>query len=136
MREAKKLGVKTVLNLRQLHSDRDELEGTGLRYYHIKMRADDPEDDEVARFLKVVTDPANQPVLVHCWHGSDRTGLMVAIYRMYVQGWSADDALAQLPRFGYNKVFRDIKNYIREFNVEAMRKQVAATPRPKIDVIR
>ncbi len=63
------LGVRTVVNLRSLHSDRDELGDLALRYEHIHMKAWHPEDEDVVRFLRIVTDPASGPVLLHCQHG-------------------------------------------------------------------
>ncbi|MHC4325718.1 MAG: fused DSP-PTPase phosphatase/NAD kinase-like protein, partial [Planctomycetota bacterium] len=93
MKQLEKLGVKTVVNLRSVHSDRDELEGTGLAYEHIKMTAWKTEDKDVVRFLKIVTDSNQTPVFVHCQHGADRTGMMNAVYRIAVQGWSKDQAI-------------------------------------------
>ena len=85
MRGLERLGIKTVVNLRLGHSDRDELAGTSLAYEHIAAEPWDMDDDEVVRFLKIATDPARAPVFVHCAHGADRTGAMVAIYRIVVQ---------------------------------------------------
>lgn len=73
MRELKKLGIRTVVNLRWLHSDRDEIGDTGLAYEEISMKSWHPEDEDVARFLRIVTDPDRTPVFIHCQHGADRT---------------------------------------------------------------
>ena len=59
-----------MVNLRSLHSDRDKLEGTQLAYEHIPMEAWNPKQEEVVQFLKIATDPAKQPVFVHCLHGA------------------------------------------------------------------
>jgi len=91
--QLEKQGIKTVVNLRSMHSDRDELKGAKLDYIHIEMQAWDPEQDQVEEFLKIITDPARQPVFVHCQHGADRTGAMVAVYRIVVQGWTKEKAL-------------------------------------------
>ena len=61
MENLKKLGVKTILNLRSFHSDRDEIGATGLAYEHIYMKAWHPEEEDVVRFLKIVTDPRRAP---------------------------------------------------------------------------
>ena len=58
-----------------------------------------PTEADVTRFLEIVTDPANQPVLVHCKNGVDRTGYMVALYRIEKEGWSKERALAEMNRF-------------------------------------
>lgn len=135
-RQLKQMGVKTVVNLRSMHSDRDEMKGTGLGYLHIIFNAWHPEDEDVVRFLKLVQDPANHPVFVHCQHGADRTGMMVAIYRVIEQGWTIDQAMAELPRFGYHPVWKEIRQYLEHFDAEAMRKQVHSAPPPSISTVR
>ncbi|MHC4592918.1 MAG: fused DSP-PTPase phosphatase/NAD kinase-like protein, partial [Planctomycetota bacterium] len=92
-RELKKMGIKTVVNLRSFHSDRDEIGETGLAYEHIYMKSWNAEDEESVRFLQIVTDPARQPVFVHCKHGADRTGTMCAIYRVAVEEWTPEEAV-------------------------------------------
>ncbi len=107
------VGIKTVVNLRSAHSDLPAAEAAGLRYIEIPFRPWHAEPEDVVRFLQIVTDPANQPVLVHCQHGADRTGTMVAIYRMYVQGWSPDEALGELPRFGFHTIWGNLPAFLR-----------------------
>jgi protein tyrosine/serine phosphatase len=93
------LGIKTVIDLTR--DGRDEEQGTveraGMRFYRIPMTTSDrPSDAAVAQFLKVVTDPANVPVYVHCQGGRHRTGAMTAVYRMVRDGWSADRAYDEM----------------------------------------
>ena len=95
LRALKAMGVKTVVNLRKFHSDRDEIGDTGLAYEHMYVNALHPEDKEVVRFLQIAADASRRPVFVHCQHGSDRTGLMCAAYRVVVQGWSKQEAIAE-----------------------------------------
>jgi protein tyrosine/serine phosphatase len=131
LRWAQQNGLKTVVNLRGLHSDDDELEGLDLRYFEISTSYGEPDADEVAQFLKIVSDPANQPVLVHCWHGSDRTGLMVGAYRRVIDGWSAADTLAELPNFGFNG-YDSIADYLRDLDPDDLRRRMVrvALPQP------
>ena len=96
MKNLKQLGIKTVVNLRSFHTDQDELGNTGPAGEHIYMVAWHPEKEEAVRFLKIVSDSTKTPVLVHCQHGSDRTGTMCAIYRVAVQGWSKEEAIAEM----------------------------------------
>ena len=121
----KTLGIKTVCNLRAFHSDAKMIAGTGLDYVNISFKIWHPEDEDVVAFLKLVTDPKRQPVLVHCQHGADRTGMMCAIYRMVIQGWTKDQALAELPRFGFHSIWSHIINFLRDFDVEKYRDQFA-----------
>jgi len=122
------LGIKTVISLRQLHSDRKLLKGTKLDYVHIPMAAWGVKEKHVLQFLRVATDPARQPVFVHCQHGADRTGTMAAFYRLVVQGWTKDEALREMTEgeFGYHEVWTNLLRFIRETDVEALKKKVEA----------
>ena len=53
------------------------------------------EPEKLKQFIEVVSDPQNQPVLVHCEHGSSRTGIMVAAYRVLANDWSFEEALKE-----------------------------------------
>lgn len=131
-KELEKLGVKTVVNLRSLHSDRGKLEGTNLAYEHIRMEAWDPEQEEIEAFLEIAADPSRQPVFVHCLHGADRTGTMVAIYRMVVEGWDTDKALDEMQNgpFGFHEMFQGLPEFIDELDVETLREQFAEKTEP------
>ena len=125
MRNLQALGVKTVINLRAFHSDRDELAGLKLSDEHIFMKTWHPEREDVVRFLRVATDPDRAPVLVHCQHGADRTGTMVAIYRVAVQGWSMDDAVLEMTRggFGFHEVWVNLVPWLHALDIDAIKKQ-------------
>ena len=122
MQAAKEMGISTVVNLRSFYSDRDEIGDTGLAYEHIYMKAWNPEDKEIVRFLQIITDPKRQPVLVHCQHGADRTGTVCAIYRIFIQGWSKEDAIAEMTTggYGYHPLWTNLPPYIRGIDVEAI----------------
>jgi tyrosine-protein phosphatase SIW14 len=133
--ELKKRGIKTVVNLRSFHSDRDKLKGLGLQYANIDCKAWHPEEEDVIKFLKIVLDPTNQPVFVHCQHGADRTGYMVASYRIVEQGWSTDDAIKEIHNFGFHTVWKDIPKYLQDMNVQTIKRKVEAAPAPKLELI-
>jgi tyrosine-protein phosphatase SIW14 len=122
--QLKKMGVKTVVNLRSFNSDRGKLKGLGLQYVHIHCKAWHPEDEDVAKFLKVLRDPANQPVFVHCQHGADRTGMMVASYRIFHQGWSNERAAKELSNFGFHTIWTDIVKYLNGFDRARLEKRI------------
>ena len=124
MKSLKGQGIVTVLNLRSFHSDRDEIGKTGLAYEHLYMKAWHPELKEAVRFLQIVTDPKRAPVLVHCQHGSDRTGAMTAIYCIAVQGWSKEEAICEMTKggFGFNQIWVNLPDWIRDLDVDAIRK--------------
>ena len=125
MAELKKMGVKTVVNLRSFHSDRDEIGDTGLAYEHIYMKAWHAETKEIVRFLQIATDKGRTPVFFHCKHGADRTGTMCAVYRIAVCGWSKDEAIAEMTQggFGYHTVWTNLIKFIRKLDVEDVKRR-------------
>ena len=133
--ELKKLGIKTIINLRSSHSDTEMMKGLGLQYCFIPSDAGDIKEENVAEFLKVVTNPQNQPVFVHCAYGADRTGTMVAVYRICFQNWSRQDALNETNLFGRHTIYGDIPKYIMGFDIETIKKKTETAPEPKIEVI-
>lgn len=118
-------GIKTIINLRSFHSDKDEIGDTGLGYEHIYMKAWHPEVKEAVRFLKIVTDTKRTPVLVHCQHGADRTGTMSAIYRVAVQGWTKEEALREMREggFGFHEVWANLPKWFKKLDIEEIKKQ-------------
>jgi protein tyrosine/serine phosphatase len=133
--ELKALGIKTVVNLRDLHSDRSETKQQGLDYVHVDSQAWEAQDDEILAFLEVAIDPAKQPVFVHCQHGADRTGTSVAAYRIVVQGWSKDDAIREMTEggYGFHSVWTNLIEYVERMDVEKFRRELgikAPSPRP------
>lgn len=123
MRNLRRQGIVTVVDLRSFHSDRDEIGNTGLGYEHISMKAWHPERKEIVRFLRIVSDPSRTPVLVHCQHGADRTGALCALYRIAVQGWSKEDAITEMTHggFGFHEVFGNLPEWVQGIDVEALR---------------
>ncbi len=98
--------------------------GDDFKYVHIRMEAWDAEEDELARFLKVVADPANQPVFVHCKYGADRTGTAVATYRIVCQGWTKEEAIAEMRSGGFNfhEVWKGLPKFLRDMDARKLRK--------------
>ncbi|MFH1238511.1 MAG: dual specificity protein phosphatase family protein [bacterium] len=135
-KELKKMGVKTIINLRDNHSDTEMMKDLGLQYVSIPVNTWDLEDKDVVMFLQIATNPANQPIFVHCQHGSDRTGTMAAIYRVYEQKWSRDDAIRELPNFGFHRIWHNLKKYIRYIDLEKIRPEVNDAEKPKVELIK
>ncbi|HUQ75242.1 MAG TPA: tyrosine-protein phosphatase [Burkholderiales bacterium] len=113
----RRLGVKTVINLRHEHDDFADLQGTDIAYLQIPMRAERPRDEEIVVFLaalrRAMADPQRWPVLVHCEHGKDRTGYAIAAYRIVEQGWDADTAIQEMFDFHFNRIFFGNPPYLR-----------------------
>lgn len=112
----KAMGVRTVINLRTRHGERKAVEAAGMRSVEIPMEVMNNVDPAVVRkALSVMTDPANQPVFFHCAFGKDRTGVVAAVYRMEVDGWSAAEAEAEMEAFGFNEIWFQLEKFVRRF---------------------
>jgi protein tyrosine/serine phosphatase len=89
------------------------------------MQAWEGDNEDVVQFLKIVSDPAQQPMLVHCQHGADRTGTACAVYRIAVEGWSKEDAIKEMTEggYGFHSMWDNLIKYIREMDVDAIKKR-------------
>jgi tyrosine-protein phosphatase SIW14 len=99
------MGIKIVVDLREGDQGKEEekqVTALGMKFVGIPWRCKDPKDDYFAKFLTIVRDNPDKKVFVHCHVGVDRTGMMIASYRMAEQGWSADEALREMQTFGFS----------------------------------
>jgi len=132
MKNLKQHGIATIVNLRSFHSDRDEIGDTGLAYEHIYMKPWHAEDDEAVRFLQIVTDERRQPVLVHCYFGSDRSGAMCAVYRIAVEGWTKEQAIQEMTDggYGFNPLWENLVEWVEDLDIDDIRKRAGLDARP------
>ena len=100
MRVLERMGVRSVLNLRDYHDDTDEAKGTGLKLLRVPLDAGKLDAAGLQRGFEALRD-AEKPVLVHCWHGSDRTGAVLAVWRMVEEGWPREVAIDEFVNGGY-----------------------------------
>ncbi len=111
-------GIRTVINLRHYHGETEGelVREAGMRYVRIPLESTDaPSRAQVQEFLSIVRDREAHPVYVHCLHGVDRTGAMIAVYRMEEQGWSNADALAEMEHFGAHGILHDLRAFVGAF---------------------
>ena len=127
-----KLGVKTVVSFRHDHDDLPLMEGTRMKYVRIPSFAFHPTEAHLLSFLKVMEDPANWPVYIHCAQGRDRTGYNAAAYRMVVQGWSADEAIREMNVFHFNKIWVGIPGFLKKVKPGALKEKLKTTPAPSL----
>lgn len=109
------MGIRTVINLRPGRDERAKVEAAGMKLIHIPMKAEDVKSDAVRKVLSAMTDPANQPVFVHCKRGKHRAGVVMAVFRMEKEGWSRKEAKAEMRVFGYNEVFARLTEFIERY---------------------
>ncbi len=111
------MGIKTIINLRWLHSDGGLIQDLGFVYYPIYCKVWHPEQEDVDLFLELVQSKDNLPIFVHCQHGADRTGTMVAAYRILVQGWEVERAIVEMTRgpFGFHRIFHNLPKFLEKY---------------------
>jgi len=98
------MGVKTIIDLQREGESGEQkmVEAAGMKFYRIPMSDNaPPAPEQVAEFLKLVNDPANQPVFIHCKGGRHRTGAMTAVYRMTHDQWAADRAWQEMRQYDF-----------------------------------
>jgi protein tyrosine phosphatase (PTP) superfamily phosphohydrolase (DUF442 family) len=119
------MGVKSVLNLRNKHTDSMFLQKVPLNYFKVNMEAKDISDDEIIEALKILKE-APKPIVVHCKHGADRTGAVIAMYRIIFQNWTKEKAIAELKYggFGFHVQLENIPIYVHKANIEEIKKMV------------
>jgi len=125
MAELKAMGIKTVMNLRSLHSDDDEARGLGLKLQRLHMKPWHSEEEDVVGFLKVAANTNNYPIFVHCQRGADRTGLVCAMYRVVFEDWAKADAIQEMKEGGFNfdPRWKNIVTYIERADVEDVKRK-------------
>ncbi len=113
-----------------MSGDSAKMAELGLTYEHIPMTALHVKDDHVVGFLRIAGAPDRAPIFVHCQRGADRTGLMCAVYRIAFQGWTKDQAIAEMTQggFRFNHGYQNVVNYIRDVDIDQMKQRAGLTP--------
>lgn len=122
-----KLKVGTVINFLP-ESDSHWLTTPDIAQVQLPYRTNHVDDADVLKALRAIqTAEAKGPVLMHCKHGSDRTGLMAAMYRVVIQGWTKEEALNEMTQggFGDSTHFKDGIRYMMQADVDKLRTALA-----------
>ncbi len=111
------MGIRTVINLRTLHSEKEAVEAAGMKSIEIPINVlKKPDLETIKKIISIMSDPSNQPLYIHCALGQDRTGVVIAVYRMEVDGWSLSEAEAEMQAFGFNDIWYNLKEFIRNYS--------------------
>lgn len=99
-----KMGIDIIVDARGNRTDSEgkEVGRLGMQYVAIPWHCPFPNDDVFVRFLKLLQENPDKKVFVHCRLGQDRTGMMIAAYRMAAQDWTADEAMLEMHQFGFS----------------------------------
>jgi tyrosine-protein phosphatase SIW14 len=118
--QLKKLGIGMVVNFRdergEQQTEQRAAEALGMRYVVIGWNArKEPTDAQVAEFLALVRENAQTKIFAHCHLGADRTGVMLATYRIAEDHWTAEQALAEMKAFHLHFWLPHLKHYVSDF---------------------
>ncbi|HEV2206274.1 MAG TPA: tyrosine-protein phosphatase, partial [Candidatus Acidoferrales bacterium] len=100
-----KMGIAIVVDLREggeVQREEKEVTANGMKFVAISWNCRDPKDAYFAKFLTLLQENPGKKVFVHCHAGVDRTGMMIASYRMAEQGWTAGESMQEMKTFGYS----------------------------------
>jgi len=115
------LGIKTVISLRgeneNTGNEKETLTTLGINFYNLPMSVySRPKDEQVLLFLETVLNKNNQPVFLHCESGRDRTGAIVAMYKVVVSGSTIKQAYKEAKNMGFwpYRGEAELKNFIHQ----------------------
>lgn len=138
----KNLGVKTVINLQggdlnnaslrwivsrmepgeapaMIQAEKENVEHLGMNFINVPLDSLSDvttlEAQQINFLVKFIQDPKNQPLYIHCEHGADRTGLVVALYQVFIQGWTPQAAYEQMEEFGHDTIHAIFTHELNEF---------------------
>lgn len=116
----RELGINTIINLRgtskSTRAEGTEARALGFNYFNIALpNWGRPQHTRVGRILELIATPANGKVLVHCKDGVDRTGMIVALYRLSEERWTTRDALAEAERDGMRRIQFWMRDYVEDY---------------------
>ena len=129
-RGAASLGVRSVLSMRQTVSDAPLAQGTGLILYRVPMKSRYVAEKSGAKVVQAMRDlrigMQAGPVLVHCHHGADRTGLIAALWRILYEGWSKQAAIDEMIEggYGFHPIWANIPRYLRRVDLADLRERI------------
>lgn len=120
-RNLSSMGIKTVLDLRESgERSKDEkriVKALGMKYVSVPMKGmTTPTDKQVSHALKVLNDPSAAPVFVHCKRGADRTGVVLACYRIQHDDWDNSRALSEARSLGMSWYQFPLQKYVMSYH--------------------
>jgi protein tyrosine/serine phosphatase len=116
----KQLGIKSVIDLQADGDSREPawVRVVGMQYFNIPLSSRrSATEEQTEYFLKLVNDPENLPVYVHCAGGRHRTGEMTAIFRITHDGWTADHAYQEMKNYDFYSIggHGSLKDYVFQY---------------------
>ena len=99
-----RMGISIVVDTGRSKRDEGLIRRLGMTYVSLPWYCPLPKDKVFARFIEIIRENRGKKIFVHCRLGDDRTGMMIAAYRMAVDGWTAKEAMHEMHEFGYRNI--------------------------------
>ena len=129
-----RLGVKMIVNLRMASDVWNQEEAIarahGILYTNIPLRGVGRPTDEQIVALLAILETSTLPVYVHCQHGCDRTGTLIACYRIKHDKWTSEEAMVEARKYGLSKFEWGMRRYVMSFRKSTAKEASPTAPRP------
>lgn len=121
--------IGTVINLRSRHDDPQFLDANEFELVHLPIHTWAINRQDMLDVMQHIqhAKQQQQKVLLHCYHGSDRTGASVAMYRIIFQHWPIENAVKEMKYggYGFHPVWFNIEKLFSPENISWIRAQLA-----------
>lgn len=127
--ELKRYDIQTIINLRSRNPDPMLLDQSQFNLIHIPIHTWAINPNDLLQVMRQIQNAKQrqQKVLIHCYHGSDRTGASIAMYRIIFQHWRIQDALAEMKHggYGFHPIWFNIEKNFSPENIKWIREQLS-----------
>jgi len=112
-------GIRTIINLDD-SSSQDKKEAAWAKKLGINYRPfptssfNRPKDEAINAVLTIMNDPSQYPILVHCKHGEDRTGMVAGLYRVFTDKWEPEAAYEEMLDLGFHPLLFNLDKYFKD----------------------
>ena len=128
IQQLKQQNIDIVINLRSRNSDQALLEHLNFQLAHVPINTWAIDRNDLLKVMRIIqkAQQNDQKVLVHCYHGSDRTGASIAMYRIIFENWSTADALNEMKHggYGFHPIWINIEKIFTAENIQWIREQL------------
>ena len=119
MKALAKMGVKTIVNLqgdkKKIAQEAAWAKAVGIKHISIPLSGFwAPKDSQTNQIQKLMNDQSQRPLLFHCAHGMERTGVQAGLYRVFTQGWTPKKAYDEMKGYGFHTIVFAMKDYFEK----------------------
>lgn len=129
-----RMGIAIVVDTGRSRRDEALIKSLGMTYVPLPWYCPFPRDKVFERFIEIIRENPGKKIFVHCRFGEDRTGMMIAAYRMGAEGWTAKEAMQEMHAFGYSGIHHlmcpGLARYEKSFPRRFQRELASQDPQP------